>query len=106
SHCGKHERREVLDGLRDGAYPALAANRVLDEGVDVPEVKVAVVIGGTASTRQAQQRLGRILRRAGNQRATLYEIVCSDTNEERRSRQRRSSPAYTGTRHRKPGKRR
>ena len=71
NHCRKSERLEILDGLRDGVYPALVANQVLDEGVDVPEVKVAVVIGGTASTRQAKQRLGRILRRAGNARATL-----------------------------------
>ncbi len=101
SHCGKKERQEILDGLRDGTYPALVANRVLDEGVDVPEVKVAVVIGGTASTRQAQQRLGRILRKSGNARATLYEVVCAATNEEHRSRRRRDSDAYQGTRHRR-----
>ena len=74
-------------------------NQVLDEGVDVPEVKVGIVIGGSGSTRQAKQRLGRILRQAGNSRATLYEVVCADTNEEVRSRQRRGSDAYEGTRH-------
>ncbi len=101
SHCGKKERLEILDGIRDGVYPALVANQVLDEGVDVPEVKVAVVIGGSASTRQAKQRLGRILRKAGNARATLYEVVCMDTKEEERSRQRRDSDAYEGTRRRR-----
>jgi superfamily II DNA or RNA helicase len=101
NHCGKKERLEILDGLRDRVYPALVANQVLDEGVDVPEVKVAVVIGGTASTRQAKQRLGRILRRAGNARATLYEVVCLDTKEEQRSRQRRESDAYETTRRRR-----
>jgi len=101
NHCRKKERLEVLEGLRDGGYPALVANQVLDEGVDVPAVKVAVVIGGTASTRQAKQRLGRILRKAGNARATLYEVVCADTNEEQRSRRRRGSDAYQGTRHRR-----
>ncbi len=101
SHCGKKERREFLDGLRDGLYPALVANRVLDEGVDVPEVKVAVVIGGTASTRQAKQRLGRVLRKSGNARAILYEVVCAATGEEARSRRRRESDAYQGTRHRR-----
>jgi superfamily II DNA or RNA helicase len=101
NHCGKKERLDILEGLRDGVYPALVANMVLDEGVDVPEVKVAVVIGGTASTRQAKQRLGRILRKAGNARATLYEVVCADTKEEQRSRRRRGSDAYQGTRHRR-----
>ena len=67
---------------------------MLDEGVDLPEVKVAVVIGGTASSRQAKQRLGRVLRKRGSARAVLYEIVSTDTNEERRSRLRRGSDAY------------
>lgn len=101
NHCGKRERAEVLTGLESGVYPALAANQVLDEGVDLPAVKVAIVIGGTASTKQAKQRLGRILRKSGHARATLYEIVCADTNEERRSRRRRESDAYQGTRHRR-----
>jgi superfamily II DNA or RNA helicase len=89
NHCGRNERREILEGLQQGVYPALVANQVLDEGVDVPEVKVAVVIGGTASTRKAKQRLGRLLRKAGNARAILYEVVCAATKEEDRSRRRR-----------------
>ena len=56
------------------------------KAVDVPAAKVAVVIGGLASTRQAKQRLGRILRRVGDARATLYEIVCEGTNDVERSR--------------------
>lgn len=104
NHCRKQERAEVLRGLEEGVYPALVANQVLDEGVDLPAVKVAVVIGGSSSARQAQQRLGRILRRSGGMRAVLYEVVCRDTNEEGRSRQRRNSEAYAGTKHRrKPG---
>jgi superfamily II DNA or RNA helicase len=101
NHCKKAERLEWLQGLADGTYPALVANQVLDEGVDVPEVKVAIVIGGTSATKQAKQRLGRVLRRSGNSRATLYEVVCIDTKEEERSRQRRRSDAYQGTRHRR-----
>ncbi len=94
SHSRKIERRTVLEGFAAGAFPVLVANQVRDEGVDVPEAKVAVVIGGQASTRQAKQRLGRILRRSGDARAVLYEIVCQDTNEEVRSRKRRRSDAY------------
>jgi superfamily II DNA or RNA helicase len=98
NHCGKRERLEILQGLSAGTYPALVANQVLDEGVDLPEVKVAVVIGGTASSRQAKQRLGRILRKSGNARAILYEVVSADTGEEQRSRRRRSTDAYRNTR--------
>jgi superfamily II DNA or RNA helicase len=79
----------------------IVANKVLDEGVDVPEAKVAIVIGGHASTRQAKQRLGRILRRTGSAKAVLYEIVCQTTGETQRSRKRRSSDAYQRTLHRR-----
>jgi superfamily II DNA or RNA helicase len=105
SHCRKQERLETLGGLADGTYPALVANQVLDEGVDLPEVKVAVVIGGTASSRQAKQRLGRILRKSGNARAVLYEVVAADTNEEQRSRRRRASDAYQTVRRWRSGRR-
>lgn len=104
NHCRKKERLEVLRGFESGTYPALVANQVLDEGVDLPEVKVAVMIGGTGSSRQAKQRLGRVLRKRGNAKAVLYEIVCVDTNEEQRSRRRRSSDAYPRTRFRKSWK--
>ena len=101
AHSRKKERQVVLDGFAAGRFPAVVANQVLDEGVDVPEAKVAVVLGGLASTRQAKQRLGRILRRSGGRSATLYEVVCEDTREEERSRRRRRSDAYG-----RPGRRR
>ncbi|MCL5278707.1 MAG: DEAD/DEAH box helicase family protein [Planctomycetes bacterium] len=101
SHTPKRERLAVLEGFARGAFTVLVANRVLDEGVDVPEAKVAVVIGGQASTRQATQRLGRVLRKSGSSRATLYEVVCEDTKEVERSRKRRQSDAYERTVHRR-----
>lgn len=101
SHTRKRERLQFLEGFASGKFPVLVANQVLDEGVDVPAAKVAVVIGGQASTRQAQQRLGRILRKQGEARAVLYEVVTGDTREEERSRKRRKSDAYERSVHRR-----
>jgi superfamily II DNA or RNA helicase len=98
-HCRKKERREILDGFREGRYGAIVANQVLDEGVDLPEAKIAVVLGGLASVKQAKQRLGRILRKRGDERAILYEVVCNDTKEVVCSRRRRRSDAYQRPRH-------
>jgi superfamily II DNA or RNA helicase len=95
----KRERQAILDGFEKGRLRALVANQVLDEGIDVPAVKVAVVIGGFSSQRQAKQRLGRILRRSGTLDAVLYEVVCQETREELRSRARRRNDAFKGTRH-------
>jgi superfamily II DNA or RNA helicase len=99
SHTPKRERLVVLSGFEQGRFPVLVANQVLDEGVDVPAAKVAVVIGGLSSTRQAQQRLGRVLRPSNGARATLYEVVCEGTREVERSQTRRRNDAYTRPRH-------
>lgn len=99
NHCGKRERMEILDGFKLNIYRVLVANQVLDEGVDIPEARVAVVVGGGASSRQAKQRLGRILRKKDNKRGLLYEVVCEDTTEVTRSRTRRRNDAYKRARH-------
>jgi superfamily II DNA or RNA helicase len=97
AHCGKRERADILDGMEHGRYKAIVANQVLDEGVDLPVAKVAIVVGGMSSSKQAQQRLGRILRRQGNIKAVLYEVVCLDTGEVARSRSRMKSDAFAET---------
>ncbi len=98
SFSQKSERAEILRRFEAGDYPAMVVNRVLDEGVDLPAAKVAVVLGGQASRRQAKQRLGRILRPCQGRRAILYEVVCARTGEVRRSQIRRRTDAYEGTR--------
>lgn len=86
------ERHETLTRFRSGAYPVLVTSKVLNEGVDVPEAKVAVVLSGTGSSREYVQRLGRILRRGEGKLAVLYEVVAEDTSEEGTSKRRRRPP--------------
>lgn len=83
------ERKHVLDGFQSGQYHAIVTSRVLNEGVDVPEAKIAVVLGGTASAREYIQRLGRVLRKRGNRQAALFEVIARDTVEESKSQRRR-----------------
>ena len=83
------ERKRLLEAFRDGTYPALVTSKVLNEGVDVPEAKVAIVLGGTSSAREYIQRLGRVLRKTGNLEAVLYEVIARDTVDEGRAQRRR-----------------
>ncbi|MEM9193182.1 MAG: ATP-dependent helicase, partial [Myxococcota bacterium] len=62
--------------------------------VDVPAANVAIVISGSGSVREHVQRLGRILRRGKDKRATLYELVTADTGEGWTSERRRDHIAY------------
>jgi superfamily II DNA or RNA helicase len=88
------ERSELLRGLGSGSYGALVASKVLNEGVDIPEANVAIVISGSGSVREHVQRLGRILRKAEGKRAVLYELVTADTAETMTSERRREHVAY------------
>jgi len=90
------ERSVILDGFAEGTFPAIVTSRVLNEGVDVPAADVAIVLSGTSTVREHVQRLGRILRPKGGKQAVLYEIVVSDTAEERVSARRRGHAAYDG----------
>lgn len=76
------ERREIIERFRSGEYSRIVSSNVLDEGVDVPDATVAVVLSGSGSEREFTQRLGRILRpKSDGSRALLYEVVSAETTE-------------------------
>ncbi len=88
------ERSEILSRLGEGRYRAVVTSKVLNEGVDIPEANVAIVLSGSGSVREHVQRLGRILRKSGDKRARLYELVTADTGEGFTSSRRREHVAY------------
>jgi superfamily II DNA or RNA helicase len=88
------ERSEILGRLGEGSYGAVVTSKVLNEGVDIPEANVAIVISGSGSVREHVQRLGRILRKRGDKRAVLYELVTAGTTESFTSDRRREHVAY------------
>jgi superfamily II DNA or RNA helicase len=83
------ERRLILERFRAGRYMRLVTGRVLNEGVDIPDCGVAIIVSGNATRREYIQRLGRVLR-PKETRATLYELVTEGTTEERVSERRRT----------------
>lgn len=89
------ERDETLQRFRRGEYSRVITSKVLNEGIDVPEANVAVVLSGTGSMREHVQRLGRILRKGEGKLALLYEVVAADTSEEGTSRRRRGEDRPT-----------
>jgi superfamily II DNA or RNA helicase len=87
------ERQFMLEAFKEGTYTALVTSKVLNEGVDMPDASIGVILSGSASNREFVQRLGRILRRGQGKQAVLYEVVSRETREERVAEQRRGSLA-------------
>ena len=79
----KQERHDALSGFKDGRYNVIVTSKVLDEGVDVPDAELGIILSGTGSSREFIQRLGRLLRpkHDSNTKAKLIEIISSGTRE-------------------------
>ena len=88
------ERKEFLEAFRRDTFPVLVSSNVLNEGIDVPEVGVGIVVSGTGSIREHVQRLGRLLRPSPGKQAHLYELVSGGTSEESVSYRRSQHRAY------------
>lgn len=71
------QEREVLRRqFESGELQGLVAIRCLDEGVDIPAIRNAVILASSSNPRQFIQRRGRILRpHPGKERATLFDMI-------------------------------
>ncbi|MCI8895502.1 MAG: DEAD/DEAH box helicase family protein [Lachnospiraceae bacterium] len=84
SKMGAQANQNALERFREGSLRILLTCRALDEGLNVPEAAVGIILSGTSLERQRLQRLGRLLRKSDGKRlACLYYLFVSDSREER-----------------------
>lgn len=81
SQKGKATRNAILQEWGKG-FRVLIAVRSLDEGVDIPDVSIGIIVATGKTIRQLTQRLGRILRPAPNkEKAIMYVVLARNTYE-------------------------
>jgi len=87
------ERNEIIEGFKKGIYKIISTTRVLDEGTDIPDANIGIILSGTGSKREFIQRLGRLLRPKVNENelSELIEIISSGTSETYTSNKRNKS---------------
>lgn len=76
------ERRQVLEAFRAGALDVMTAAQVLDEGIDVPEADLAIIIAASRTRRQMIQRMGRVLRVKHHGRLARFAILFVENTSE------------------------
>lgn len=82
SEMDKSERKRALDQFRSGEKRILIACRALDEGLNVPDCNVGILLSNTATKLQRIQRSGRVIRKGeGKFPSVLYYVYCSNTVE-------------------------
>lgn len=71
-----NEREQLRTQLETGALQGLVAIHCLDEGVDIPAIRHAVILASTGNPRQFIQRRGRVLRpHPGKTEATIFDLI-------------------------------
>ena len=75
-------RMELVDAFNKGEISALAAIRCLDEGINIPSIKSALILSSNNDYREFVQRRGRILRKFKEKdHANIYDVVLLPTTE-------------------------
>ena len=60
--ASRDQAKRIIDSFQDGEIQVLTAKRVLDEGVNIPQICKAFILASTTVERQWVQRRGRLLR--------------------------------------------
>lgn len=77
---GEEERDMLLEQFAEGTHEALVAMKCLDEGVNVPATRTAILMSNSGNPMQFIQRRGRVLRHAEDkERAVIYDMIVVPT---------------------------
>ncbi len=83
SQLKPRERQAVFERFKGGDIKAIVAPHLLDEGVDVPEADLGIILAATRTRRQMVQRMGRVLRlKSDNRMATFIIVYIAGTTED------------------------
>jgi len=69
-------RMQLIDSFNKNEISALAAIRCLDEGINIPSIKSALILSSNDDYKEFVQRRGRILRTYENKEsASIYDVI-------------------------------
>lgn len=84
SGMSSQANKNAIDDFRNGMTRILISCKALDEGLNIPDASVGIILSGTSVQRQRIQRLGRIIRRhEGKDRASLYYLHIAESSEDK-----------------------
>jgi superfamily II DNA or RNA helicase len=73
---GKTEREYVIEEFKNHTFQVLVAIKCLDEGIDIPSARRAIIMASSTNPREFIQRVGRVIRTAeGKELATIYDLI-------------------------------
>ena len=89
----REETKRIIKSFQDGEIQVLTAKRVLDEGVNIPQIRKAFILASTTVERQWVQRRGRLLRTCsaiGKTHSVIHDLLALPPGMEEGTRSRRA----------------
>lgn len=81
---GISERQYIIEQFKEKNIKVLVAIKCLDEGIDIPTAKRAILLSSTTNPREYIQRIGRVIRQSDNKKyAEIYDFIVSIDEEYR-----------------------
>ena len=80
----RSSRKEIINMFVNGVIDTILAIKILDEGIDIPEIRNAYILASSANRRQFVQRRGRVLRllKGKEKHAKIYDFVVIPPNDD------------------------
>lgn len=75
------DKREVIEAFKNCKSGILITVKALDEGLDVKDANIGILLGYNKTNRQAIQRMGRILRKAEKKSPTMINLFYTNTKD-------------------------
>ncbi len=73
---GISEREFIIHKFKSKEYQVLVAIKCLDEGIDIPSAKRAIIMASSTNPREYIQRIGRVIRQADDKyQADIYDMI-------------------------------
>lgn len=81
---GLSEREEYIDQFRKGNVQVLLGLKCLDEGIDIKNARIAILMSSSTNAREYVQRIGRVIRPDKNKKySEIYDLIVMPSNDHR-----------------------
>jgi len=82
-HSNNPDSEDNLKAFKEGQIDYLSCVLQLNEGVNIPELKVGIIMHAYGNERKSSQRIGRLLRLNPDDTATIHILCYKDTVDDR-----------------------
>jgi len=85
SKMGKKAKKAALDSLIDNRTKVtrISTAKALNEGMNVPDISMAIIASGTSKAKDLIQRIGRVVRWEEGKQALIFHLYIEDSQEEK-----------------------